>query len=193
MHTDNEQLKTANRNMTKTENLPNFDQFSHSFAPDLNRFLIWLCKDPDLAADVGQETWLRAWKSWHKLRDAKAAKQWVLTIARREFYRFLDKRRDYHMTLEDAIISNPQHFVTQDESHNDDVREALWKLDDEYREPLALQVLMGHTTEEIAEIMGMKQGAILTRLFRARKKLQIELIKDNEFIGPRSNNVTPIK
>jgi len=51
---------------------------------------------------------------------------------------------------------------------------------------------MGHSTEEIAEIMGMKQGAVLTRLFRARKKLQVELVKNNEFIGPRSNNVTPI-
>jgi RNA polymerase sigma-70 factor (ECF subfamily) len=171
---------------------PDFDQFSHSFAPDLYRYLIWLCKDPDLASDLAQETWLRAWRSWHKLRDGKAAKQWVLTIGRREFYRFLDRRRDHHINLEDAMISNPQHFATEDTSHIDDVREALWALDDDYREPLALQILMGYSTEEIAETMDIKQGAVLTRLFRARKKLKVEMEKNDENIGPR-NNITPIR
>ena len=48
------------------------------------------------------------------------------------------------------------------------MREALFRLEDEYREPLVLQVLMGYTTQEIADAMGMQQGAVLTRLFRAR-------------------------
>jgi RNA polymerase sigma-70 factor (ECF subfamily) len=177
--------------MTDTET-PDFDQFSHAFAPDLYRYLIWLCKDPDLACDIAQETWLRAWRSWDKLRDGKAAKQWVLTIGRREFYRYLDRRREYYLNLEDAMISNPQHFVTEDTSQSDQVRECLWTLDDDYREPLALQVLFGYSTEEIAETMGIKQGAVLTRLFRARKKLKAELKAQDENIGPRSNNVTPI-
>ncbi|MBT8141354.1 MAG: sigma-70 family RNA polymerase sigma factor [Gammaproteobacteria bacterium] len=172
---------------------PDFDEFSHAFAADLYRYLVWLCKDPDLASDVAQETWLRAWRSWDKLRDGKAAKQWVLTIGRREFYRFLDRRRDHHYNLEEAMISNPQYFATQDVSHIDDVRDGLWRLEDEYREPLVLQVLMGYTTEEIAQTMGLKQGAVLTRLFRARKKLKVELEKQDENIGPRSNNVTPIR
>lgn len=172
---------------------PDFNQFSHSFAPDLFRYLVWLCKDPDLASDVAQETWLRAWRSWDKLRDGKAAKQWVLTIGRREFYRYLNKRRDFHMNLEDAMISNPQYFATEDTSHNDDVREAIWSLHEDYREPLALQVLMGYSTEQIAETMGLKQGAVLTRLFRARKKLKAELEKHDKNIGPLSNNVTPIR
>ena len=171
---------------------PDFDEFSRSFAADLKRYLIWLCKDPDMAADVAQETWLRAWRSWHKLRDAKAAKQWVLTIGRREFYRIINKQRANHINLEDAMISSPQHFVADDTSHNDAVRDGLWALEDEYREPLMLQVMMGYTTEEIAETMGLKQGAVLTRLFRARKKLKLELEKHDENIGPRSNNVVSI-
>ena len=43
---------------------------------------------------------------------------------------------------------------------------------DDYREPLVLQVLMGFSTNEIAEQMGLKQGAVLTRLHRARAKLK---------------------
>ena len=56
-----------------------------------------------------------------------------------------------------------------------DMREAIFELDDDYREPLVLQVLMGYSTNEIAEQMGLKQGAVLTRLHRARAKLKDKL------------------
>ena len=52
------------------------------------------------------------------------------------------------------------------------MREAIFSLQDDYREPLVLQVLMGFSTNEIAEQMGLKQGAVLTRLHRARTKLK---------------------
>jgi RNA polymerase sigma-70 factor (ECF subfamily) len=52
------------------------------------------------------------------------------------------------------------------------MREAIFRLDADYREPLVLQVLMGYSTKEIAQMMGMQQGAVLTRLFRARAKLR---------------------
>jgi RNA polymerase sigma-70 factor (ECF subfamily) len=58
------------------------------------------------------------------------------------------------------------------------LRKAIYELDDDYREPLILQVLMGYSTNEIAEIMGLKQGAVLTRLHRARLKLKESV--DNE-------------
>ena len=59
---------------------------------------------------------------------------------------------------------------TPDEELND-LRTAIFELEDDYREPLVLQVLMGYSTNEIAEMMGLKQGAVLTRLHRARHKL----------------------
>jgi RNA polymerase sigma-70 factor (ECF subfamily) len=56
-----------------------------------------------------------------------------------------------------------------------DMRRAILQLEDDYREPLVLQVLMGHTTQEIATQLGLTQGAVLTRLFRARQKLRRQL------------------
>jgi RNA polymerase sigma-70 factor (ECF subfamily) len=52
------------------------------------------------------------------------------------------------------------------------MRAAIYALDDDYREPLVLQVLMGYSTSEIAEQLGLQQGAVLTRLHRARTKLR---------------------
>ena len=51
------------------------------------------------------------------------------------------------------------------------MRAAILQLDDDYREPLVLQVLMGYSTKEIGEMMGLTQGAVLTRLHWARNKL----------------------
>jgi len=53
---------------------------------------------------------------------------------------------------------------------------SLMALEDDYREPLVLQVLMGYTTDEIAAHLGIKSGAVLTRLYRARQKLRDTLI-----------------
>ena len=48
----------------------------------------------------------------------------------------------------------------------------MFKLPDEYREPLVLQVLMGFSTAEIARELDLSSAAVLTRLFRARKRLR---------------------
>ena len=49
------------------------------------------------------------------------------------------------------------------------------KLEPEYREPLVMQVLLGYSIEEIAAVMEMNPATVLTRLFRARKKLAAAL------------------
>ena len=53
-----------------------------------------------------------------------------------------------------------------------ELRAALFKLPEEYREPLILQVLMGYSTAEIAQELELSNAAVLTRLFRARKQLR---------------------
>jgi RNA polymerase sigma-70 factor (ECF subfamily) len=53
-----------------------------------------------------------------------------------------------------------------------DMRRAIFALEPDYREPLVMQVLMGLSTGEIAGELGLTQGAVLTRLFRARQKLR---------------------
>jgi RNA polymerase sigma-70 factor (ECF subfamily) len=60
----------------------------------------------------------------------------------------------------------------EDDPSLEDLRRAILRLQEEYREPLVLQVLMGYTTREIADLMGIRPGAVLTRLHRARLKLK---------------------
>jgi len=139
---------------------------------DMYRYAAWLCRDPGIAEEVVQEAMLRAWKSLDALREDAAAKPWLLTIVRRENARYFERKRLETVDIDELTQSQAAMIAETDDSDLDEMREAIYRLDDDYREPLVLQVLMGHSTREIAELMGIKSGAVLTRLHRARIKLK---------------------
>ena len=149
-----------------------FDRVVAVLHKDMYRYATWLSRDPSVAEEVSQEALLRAWKSLDSLRDDGAAKQWLLTIVRRENARYFERKRLETVDIDDLTPAQSALLAETDDSEFDELREAIYRLDDDYREPLVLQVLLGHTTKEIAELMGIKAGAVLTRLHRARLKLK---------------------
>jgi RNA polymerase sigma-70 factor (ECF subfamily) len=164
-----------NRDDTGTDARRRFGSLCESLRPDLLRFAYWLGRDRQLAEDVVQEAMLRAWKSLDSLTDESKAKSWLLTIVRREFARSFERKRLEVSDLDALVAAEADVLAAADDSELAQMREALFRLEDEYREPLVLQVMMGYSTQEIADAMGMQQGAVLTRLFRARARLRREL------------------
>ena len=152
-----------------------FATLCEALRPDLLRFAFWLGRDRQLAEDVVQEALLRAWKSFDALTEAGKAKSWLLTIVRREFARSFERKRLEVTDLDALVAAEADVLAAEDDAGLTEMREALFRLDDEYREPLVLQVMMGYSTKEIADQMGLQQGAVLTRLFRARARLRQEL------------------
>jgi RNA polymerase sigma-70 factor (ECF subfamily) len=148
-----------------------FDQYVTVYHQDMYRYAAWLSRDKAIAEDVVQEALLRAWKSLDALRDENLAKQWLLTIVRRENARYFERKRLETVDIDNLTASQSALLAVEDDKELDDMRQAIYELEDDYREPLVLQVLMGYSTNEIAEQMGLKQGAVLTRLHRARGKL----------------------
>jgi RNA polymerase sigma-70 factor (ECF subfamily) len=145
---------------------------------DMYRYAAWLCRDKSIAEDVVQEALLRAWKSLDALREDAAAKPWLLTIVRRENARYFERRRLETVDIDNLTASQSAMLAEAPNEELDDLRESIYGLDDDYREPLVLQVLMGYSTSEIAELMGLKQGAVLTRLHRARLKLKEDVANE---------------
>jgi len=164
-----------NRDDTGTDARRRFGNLCESLRPDLLRFAFWLGRDRQLAEDVVQEAMLRAWKSLDSLTDEGKAKSWLLTIVRREFARSFERKRLEVADLDALVSAEADVLAAADDSELAQMREALFRLENEYREPLVLQVLMGYSTQEIADAMNMQQGAVLTRLFRARARLRREL------------------
>ncbi len=163
-----------------------FDELVGVFHQDMYRYAAWLSRDRTVAEDVVQESLLRAWKSLDSLRDESAAKHWLLTIVRRENARYFERRRLETVDVDNLTPSQEALLADQPDHELDDMREAIFRLDDDYREPLVLQVLMGYSTSEIGELMGLKQGAVLTRLHRARLKLKDAM--DEEMARGRSES-----
>ena len=148
-----------------------FDRLVGAYYPDMFRFAAWLSRDRSIAEDVVQEALVRAWKALDSLRDDGAAKRWLLTIVRRENARYFEKRRLETVDIDNLTGSEEAFLAESEDDTLAELRAAIFRLDADYREPLVLQVLMGYSTSEIAEMMSLKQGAVLTRLHRARHKL----------------------
>ncbi len=150
-----------------------FTMLVEALSPDLYRYAYWLVGDQDIAEDLVQETYMRAWRSLDSLREAGAAKAWLITTLRREnarrFSRKSLERVDVDVdTLEATIGSDDKLEVRA-------LHQALRDLSTDYRDPLLLQVIGGFNIREIAEEMNLSTGAVTTRLFRARQKLRAAL------------------
>lgn len=152
-----------------------FDALVRATAADLYRYGYWLCRNEALAHDLVQETYLRAWRSLDGLRDAGAAKSWLVTILRREHARLYERKRPPTESLEDGYIDARSDGAADRAGEDAGVRRAIARLDAKYREPLLLQVLGGFSCEEIAAQLGLTPAAVMTQLFRARQKLKVAL------------------
>jgi len=148
-----------------------FERLVAPWRDDLYRYSFWLGRDPELAEDVVQEAMLKAFRALDTLKDEGSVKAWLLTITRREHARVYERKRLETKDIDDLSATEAALIATGHDTDVDDMRRAIFQLDDDYREPLVMQVLLGLTTEEIADAMNMNRGAVLTRLHRARKKL----------------------
>lgn len=144
-----------------------FDDLVRIHAVDLYRYAFWLTRESRQAEDVVQEALLRSWRAFPQLRDQAAAKAWLFSIVRNEFYRSIAKNG--------PPLENVDDFELADESASQsglEMREALMRLPPSYAEPLTLQVLGGFSCAEIASMLGITEGAAMTRLTRARQALR---------------------
>ena len=149
-----------------------FQGLVKSYSAELYRYAYWLSRDRFAAEDLVQETFARAWTAWASLRDARAAKSWLYTILRNEHARLFERKR--LETVDEQDLDSLQDQRGSSSTADLELREALHALPLSYREPLLLQVLGGFSCEEIARMMELSVGAVMTRLSRARMVLRKE-------------------
>ncbi len=157
-----------------------FEALVHAYSADVYRFAYWLCKNASLAEDMTQETFARAWKSIDGLVDDRAAKAWLITILRREIARHFGRKRVDTVPIQETNIERLGNSPGLNAAEQLELHDAIFKLDNKYREPLLLQVLGGYSSQEIGTILDLPPSVVLTRVHRARQKLRKALSPETE-------------
>jgi RNA polymerase sigma-70 factor, ECF subfamily len=167
-------MPTPNRTASKRQR---YEALVKAYYNDIYRYAYWLCKRRQLAEDLTQETFLRAWRAFDSLQSDAAAKAWLFTILRRENARLYEKFQPELDDIEDyeAALPDSRHLEPDQQMEIRLLHKAMASLEPEYREPLVLQVVGGFSGEEIAGMLNLNNNTVMTRLFRARNKLRVLL------------------
>ncbi len=161
-----------------------FEKYILVHLDDLYRAAVRLTAQVSDAEDLVQETCLRGFKSLHQLRHPAAAKVWMFSILRSVYLRQEERRpsRTALVSLDDIAASfltpseMPQdvhrRFVTPEQLRRQEIREAVLKLPLVYREAIVLAHVAGFSYREMAQILGLPVGTVMSRLFRGRRMLR---------------------
>ena len=141
----------------------------------------WVLHSDEDAEDVVQEAYLRAFKSFSGYYGGDS-RSWLLTIVRNTCYTWLQKNRSLRFIepIEEKLdevgldFADPEVLLLQSVDIQM-VRHALQELPVEFREVVVMRELEGLSYKEIANIVDVPIGTVMSRLARGRKRLQMLL------------------
>jgi RNA polymerase sigma-70 factor (ECF subfamily) len=144
---------------------------------DLYRTAVHLVRDRTEAHDLVQEAYLQAWKAFHRFEPGTNCRAWLFKILLNEVRHY--RRRWFNTktvpesehSFEDLASEPPIPEIIQDE----DVLAALDEIPREFREVVLLSDVQEFSYKEIAEMLGIPVGTVMSRLSRGRKQLRTKL------------------
>lgn len=174
----------------------------------LYRTALRMTKNANDAEDLVQETFVKAYRFWDRFEPGSNCRAWLFKIMTNIFindYRS-KSRTPTPVNVDDIDDSYLYNYLagTQSESNpeqqflskvfDDDVRQAIEELPDDFRVVVILSFLEGFSYQEIAEIVGLQLGTVKSRLHRGRKLLQKQLLDyavRNGYIKESNKNELP--
>ncbi len=147
------------------------EQLIQQFHQDVYRYAYWLTRCTEAAEDISQETFLRAFRGVHRLRDPKASKGWLMTIARNEFARWCRKGKTPAGQELETELADPECAVAHVDNH-DWVKDGLNALAPDFRMVVLMYYFEQLSYAEIAEQLSIPIGTVMSRLSRGRQQLK---------------------
>ena len=143
------------------------------------------------AEDLIQETYLKAYKYYERFAEGTNFKAWLFKIMKNTFINNYRKRKlqppqvdfdDVHEGLEETLAERTQvsgadpetYFLHAEMDH--EVREGLLSLPHDYKMALLLVDIQGQTYQEVADLLEVPVGTVMSRLYRGRAKVEKALI-----------------
>jgi RNA polymerase sigma-70 factor, ECF subfamily len=172
--------------------LESFEAAAMPHLTELYRTASLLLRDRHEAEDLIQDTYLEAWKSFHRFELGTNCRAWLFKIM---FHRLHHVRRRLVKASRVTTIDSPEgqdelaaEPVVPQEIRDEDVLNALEKVAVEFREVVLLADVEEFSYREIAETLKIPLGTVMSRLSRGRKLLRQELaeIARSYGISPRT-------
>lgn len=183
-----------------------FEREALPWLDDVYRFALSLTRNEADADDIVQETYLRAYRSWHTFERGSDARRWLFTICRNAFLRTRERAR-HQVELEDGDVEAVASQVAENSSaQGDDDRllarldlgpalsNALGRLAEPFRSTVTLVDVEDQSYEAASEILGVPIGTVRSRLFRGRRLLQqmlTDYARDAGIATPAASTATP--
>ena len=163
-----------------------FEELVDAYYKPLYRFAYSLARNPDSAADLVQQSFCIWAQKGHQLKDRSKAKTWLFTTLYREYLSIARRSKRYSDSDIDEIeYQLPAH--EEDSGRTLDGERAvhlLAQLDETYRAPLTLFYIQQHSYKEIARILDVPIGTIMSRISRGKQQLRKKML-DEPASAPR--------
>ncbi|MBV9676281.1 MAG: sigma-70 family RNA polymerase sigma factor [Acidobacteriaceae bacterium] len=154
-----------------------FEQVALPYLHHAYNLARWLASNDQDAEDIVQEAYLRAFRFYCCFRGGDV-RPWLLKIVRNTYYTWSQQNRVQQSTESesdfvnrDQPFGNPEELAIQNSS-SELLRNALETLSPQFRELLILREFEGLSYKEIANIVGVPTGTVMSRLSRARTRLR---------------------
>lgn len=167
-----------------------FEQLVLQYQNPIYNLCLRITGNPEDAADMTQESFLKAWRNLESFHFEAAFSTWLYRLASNtclDFLRSAKRRRELSLTVEDEsgesqLLDLPDPAPTPEASlltneENARLGAAMEQLDPEQRRILTLRVVNDLSYTEIAAVLNIKEGTVKSRLARARESLRKKLLQ----------------
>lgn len=183
-------LMTTKKADAQADKLREFEEQAMPLMPMMLAMARRIVTSPEDAEDLVQETYIKAFRSWHQFEQGSNLKAWLITILRNTSKNGFekakkDKGRSSLDVLEEWQVGTAESLTTRitrsaeaealDNLPTDTVLKALDALPADFREVLLQAVVVGLSYKEIAEATGVNPITVGTRLSRAKEALRVTL------------------
>ncbi|MFB3882777.1 MAG: RNA polymerase sigma factor [Armatimonadota bacterium] len=165
-----------------------FEQLYRSHQAGIYTFILMQVRNREIASDLTQDTFVRAWQSLRRLRKPGAFRGWLHRIAA-NLVRDEAKSGRARLEIPESALAGDDGWVPelargsasdpQEEAASMETRAAVWRalgeLSAEHRAAVVMHHLEGMSVKEIATAAGVRPGTIMSRLARAREALRSRL------------------
>ncbi|WNQ10885.1 sigma-70 family RNA polymerase sigma factor [Paenibacillus aurantius] len=158
------------------------EELMNSYGNDVWNFAYFLTRRPDMADDLSQEVFLSVYHNLFRFRGDCSIKSWLLTITRNKVLKVKRSAFLRKVILVDYVIpgghtrsAEAEMFDRADTRH---IWQAVMQIPLRFREILLLHVHYQLNGKEMAELLGIPEATVKTRLYRARRKLEAILDKE---------------